>query len=898
MKNTLRIIALLFGWGLFLLGGHSAHASHIQGGQITYRYVSGNTYEVTVSFYRDCNPTASTLPTSVGITAVPSCGGTAVTATLNPVGPRIIGQGYCAAIQALATCNPGSTLYANYERQDFQGTIILPPAANWIISHQSCCRPSTGNIPTQDDFRFEATLNNQVTVNGVPTRVNNSSPLFSSRDFPVPFVLVNQRTSINFTAASEVDGDSLVYELDRPLATCGIFNPYSTRPVTGTGCVPRVLTSPPGTSCVLACSPLLSNANYSANLPLPVANDTVGVCSTVPGTASTRMVVPRFVFNPRIGEFTFTPNLYRTGSTALGLNKYVVVGKITEYRRLPGSNRRYRVGSVRRDFLIIVIDGSGNQVPTPPVISVSDPLSGATPTNLPDTTRINILTCNYARVRVSFTDPDNLANPPANPLQLLTVTYTGAGDINADALQAGDVGVYSLGRNGTSNPVATFFFQPAAALAGQTIRLPFRIEDNACPIKGTQTRILEIKIRNGRTATAGATIGAPGLGNTTVASICPGGSLQLQGFVNRPDSIRSIAGQMTRLQRYGFQWTAVNVTPNNSGLPTITNAPTLAVNPVVTTRYRIRIIPLDGFGTNGGGCGDTTSVLVRVVPEPQVQITTPNTTVCPNTPVVLTSNVTRPDALTDTYSYEWTGPNNFTANTATVTVTPTTASTYSVAVRGNTQYGCEASSQIQLSVVPTPVAAFTQTAVMSSRPGSLSLIPPVTFTFANNSTLDPPTPNLAIDSVRWTYQRVKTASGDAITPLPAPVRFPRSLVTATTATTPPLPSGYYIIRLAVSIRAAGTDCPVSETQQTVFVPNLQLPNIITPNGDNFNDVFVVNSDQYGGKLELFNRWGRKVEEIADYKNTWGGADQGPGVYYYYLTDRAGNKTKGWVEVVK
>ena len=59
MKKTLHSFTLLL-IACCLLGGlQSAYASHIQGGQITYRYVTGDTYEVTVSFYRDCSPGAA-----------------------------------------------------------------------------------------------------------------------------------------------------------------------------------------------------------------------------------------------------------------------------------------------------------------------------------------------------------------------------------------------------------------------------------------------------------------------------------------------------------------------------------------------------------------------------------------------------------------------------------------------------------------------------------------------------------------------------------------------------------------------------------------------------------------------------------------------------------------------
>ncbi|WP_046243597.1 T9SS type A sorting domain-containing protein [Hymenobacter terrenus] len=604
MRPLLPLICLLL-CCLTLVGLPQAHASHIQGGQITYRYISGDTYEVTVSFYRDCNPTAATLPTDVLITAVSACnGGTPISAMLQPVpGTLSIGTGYCPGFQVLATCNPGSAVYPNYEKQDYRGTIILPPAADWIISHQSCCRPSTGNIPTQDDFRFEATLNNLITVNGVPTRANNSSPTFSTRDFAVPFVPVNQRTSVNFTAATEVDGDSLVYSLDQPLATCGVYNPYSPR-LNG-ACTTTVLPSPPNTVCVLNC-PVLG-PNFTAQIPLPVSSDTIGNCGSVAGTAYTRTVVPQFTFNARIGEFTFTPNLFRPGATSLGLNKYAVVGKITEYRRFPGSNRRYRVGSVRRDFMIVVIENSNgtsaNSVPNPPASGVITPNSNTTVSSGVDSTFITVYTCSYSQVRIRFTDPD--------PADRLTVLYTGAGDINNDVLLAGDIGTYSLNGNGTPTPTAVFYFQPAASMAGRILRIPYSIVDDACPIRGSQSRVLVVSIRKGNFLGVQA-------GGITVsqATVCAGNAVALSGLVNRPDSIRSVATGATVRQQYGYAWTASG-TAASSGLTTAqASNPLINVTPTVTTRYYLRTTPLLGFGTSGGGCGDTTSVLVRVVAQP------------------------------------------------------------------------------------------------------------------------------------------------------------------------------------------------------------------------------------------------------------------------------------------
>ena len=123
-------------------------------------------------------------------------------------------------------------------------------------------------------------------------------------------------------------------------------------------------------------------------------------------------------------------------------------------------------------------------------------------------------------------------------------------------------------------------------------------------------------------AQARASVTSPGLGGSTLAapSICPGGAIQLNGNVDRPDSIRVATTGLVNLQTYGYQWTAQTLAgaPTTNGLPTVTNTQTITVNPTTTTRYFLRIEPLQGFGV--GACGDVTSLTVNVAPEPTAAI--------------------------------------------------------------------------------------------------------------------------------------------------------------------------------------------------------------------------------------------------------------------------------------
>ncbi len=69
-------------------------------------------------------------------------------------------------------------------------------------------------------------------------------------------------------------------------------------------------------------------------------------------------------------------------------------------------------------------------------------------------------------------------------------------------------------------------------------------------------------------------------------------------------------------------------------------------------------------------------------------------------------------------------------------------------------------------------------------------------------------------------------------------------------------------------------------------PPIVVYNIVTPNGDGYNDFFVAeNAEQGRWKLRVYNRWGVMVFEDMEYKNTWSPVDLPAGVYYVVLKDR-------------
>lgn len=89
----------------------------------------------------------------------------------------------------------------------------------------------------------------------------------------------------------------------------------------------------------------------------------------------------------------------------------------------------------------------------------------------------------------------------------------------------------------------------------------------------------------------------------------------------------------------------------------------------------------------------------------------------------------------------------------------------------------------------------------------------------------------------------------------------------------------------------------------VFVepfPKLVVPNIFTPNGDGYNDIFRIEGLHLGmWRLRVYNRWGRQVYGSEGYKNDWDGGGLSEGVYFYELSrPYIGDRYSGPVTIVK
>ena len=440
---------MLLGFGLLL--ARPAQASHAVGGDLTYRSLGNNRYEVNVTFFRDCSGIVASPTFPLICRNGSNCGGTTVTATLSPVGTPLLNSPYCPAVQSIINCtltgpsapsNPTSYLMLRY-----QGIVTLPPG-QWTLGVEESARPNLANISNPASLRLEATLNNS-------SGLVNSSPTFSNLAlFDLPW----KRTTISQIGAFDADGDSLVFALGQPLNGCGSYETYSN--YQGSMCLPGIISNNP--VCLLSCG--TNHATYSATLPIAVLNDTVGTCPN-------KTVVPAFQFDASSGSFVITPGRYdSTSVSAVGANKYAVVVKVSEYRRINGAY--VNIGSVRRDLMFTVFSCGTNQLPRfAPAVGVWQGLHPAV--SQPMTQIIPVHAGEPVNVLLTGTD--------ANPGQAVSF------DLHFNSTPGAQL--QNLG-NGT----ARLTYTPAYNLPDGLYRISVNLNDNACPIKGFETRSVLFRV--------------------------------------------------------------------------------------------------------------------------------------------------------------------------------------------------------------------------------------------------------------------------------------------------------------------------------------------------------------------------------------------------------------------
>jgi len=84
------------------------------------------------------------------------------------------------------------------------------------------------------------------------------------------------------------------------------------------------------------------------------------------------------------------------------------------------------------------------------------------------------------------------------------------------------------------------------------------------------------------------------------------------------------------------------------------------------------------------------------------------------------------------------------------------------------------------------------------------------------------------------------------------------------------------------------NCYASDTIFIDECSSLWVPNVFTPNGDNYNDYFyAVGNKITKFRMEIFNRWGRKLKTLNNINDKWDGKYKGnkcPQGVYFWIAD--------------
>ncbi|MEY3247118.1 MAG: hypothetical protein RIT39_787 [Bacteroidota bacterium] len=319
---SLGLWVLIMAWPL-----GSAQASHILGGEITYRCLGNGLFEFTIKVYRDCNgipwtQTAMALQGPQGTTNLPIIPGSP-----DDISPRCPGSTYLSCNPPTSASNQNQGSVARYV---FRGIVDLsalgpaPPAGYTFNTTQAgngipCCRPSIDNSTADNGsqtlmvkmFPYRDPNTNLLLS---PAQLCDNSPEFATD--PTSFAILNPVDTVFMQSlAFDPDLDSTRFGIDFPLGT-SVTAPYAyTAPYTVNNPIPGLMQPP------------FVSAN---NIPI----------------------------NQTTGEIVYQPTTQGT---------FVMVIKVSSYRC------NQLISEVYRDFNLKIIP---NAPTSPPVFNPNGPLNG------------------------------------------------------------------------------------------------------------------------------------------------------------------------------------------------------------------------------------------------------------------------------------------------------------------------------------------------------------------------------------------------------------------------------------------------------------------------------------------------------------------------------------------
>jgi gliding motility-associated-like protein len=331
----LRRLGLVPGLILFLLVlgvAHPALATHLLGGEMTYRYLDANgpataplRYEITVAVYNNCGNAAIRQTASVGIynqdtgtrVVLTSVNYAFTNTSSGQTGMMSIPQtSRSACVQP--TIPPGCTITGAsqpYQLQKFVGVVNLPRST---AGYYALFTDGNRNVDITNLFRAEdQALTLYTTL--APPALPNHSPVFS--DLAVAIICANDTTFL-LNNAVDADGDRLVYSFGQPYGTTSDI-----------GELPFFSFTPPPTTLGY-----VAGFGYSGATPF--------------GTAG-----------GNFAELDAASGIAKYSSTKVGA-KYAVAVDVSEYRTVNG--QEVLIGTTRRDLQLVVASCPNTKSPVLP----------------------------------------------------------------------------------------------------------------------------------------------------------------------------------------------------------------------------------------------------------------------------------------------------------------------------------------------------------------------------------------------------------------------------------------------------------------------------------------------------------------------------------------------------
>ncbi len=408
-SNLLSRLGLLPGvvlLGLLLGVAGPAWATHLLGGELTYRYLDATgpvgaplRYELTVTVYNNCGSAGITAPrSSASVGIYDQATGTRLLLTavnylytttfVNQTGMMSIPQTSLTACIS-PTIPPGCTISGvsqPYQLQKFVGVVNLPMTTTGYYAL------FTDGARNNDITNLDNPGNRALTLYTAlsPPQLPNHSPVFS--DEAVAIVCANDTTYL-LNNAVDADGDRLVYSFGQPYATTG-----------GLAVLPTASFSPPP-----PLAPYATGAGYAPATPF--------------GTSTGNFAL----LNPSTG-------LAKYGAATVG-RKYVVAVDVKEYRTLNG--QEVLIGTTRRDLQLVVALCPPTKIPVlpPPAVTprsytmeagstLTIPITATQADGHPLTMTLNSVLLDGAGGYNAALDGDAGTVAPGNPTGVATVRGT------------------------------------------------------------------------------------------------------------------------------------------------------------------------------------------------------------------------------------------------------------------------------------------------------------------------------------------------------------------------------------------------------------------------------------------------------------------------------------------